>query len=586
MSYSSDLWEGIEIIKTNLQNQNKELKHLFLLFEGIASLEQEYSEGLSYLYNLHNKAFVEGALGESITTFLSYIQKQSQLHKKTYEHINQKILQPLDSNISFNIRDIKEHLIKYEDNERAFNSLLKELLLKQEKFHEAAEEFSIATADTKISEISTTIKKSLKSKYLQIQSKKEESAKKAKAEYIAFLADVNKKREIYNNTTKVILNLLQTIHSNVISITQWCVAKFCENSLNVIKETENEETKIKHNIDSVSPEKDIKDFVQKHATLKFPYYSFEFVPFKVKTLNTYVTQDNELEDDDCKQIIKDVRKYVSTELKYTPPVIEKNLETIYNNIEKLTKLIWEQGKLEQDQRKQLIQYLKDKDNIHCFIKCLNKLRSGGKFLLTNISYNSLVDIFIAILNEKMYQHDYNVLKNVIILSQTFYKVGDNTISPNVLIQIGIQTHSIWHNALTWIEIIKYSIGEQDKKTRDKVMFSKGSDPNDERLRRLETFASTTLVSYLCNMKLFGVSKEVLQETEDFLCNVYHLNKDEINESVKAVSESEEKSNNVSTMKIGLSDNDVCPDHKDNVKGAVTNEDKNKETNDNEKEVDK
>ena len=536
MSYSSDLWEGIEIIKTNLQNQNKELKHLFLLFEGIASLEQEYSEGLSYLYNLHNKAFVEGALGESIMTFLSYIQKQSQLHKKTYEHINQKILQPLDSNISFNIRDIKEHLIKYEDNERAFNSLLKELLLKQEKFHEAAEEFSIATADTKISEISTTIKKSLKSKYLQIQSKKEESAKKAKAEYIAFLADVNKKREIYNNNTKDILNSLQTIHSNVISITQWCVVKFCEDTLNVIKATENEETEIKRNIDSISPEKDIKDFVQKNATLKFPYYSFEFVPCKVKTLNTYVTQDNELDDNECKQIIKDVRKYISTELKYTPPVIDKNLETIYTNIEKLTKLIWEQGKLEQEQYKQLIMYLKDKDNIHCFIKCLNKLRSGGKFLLTNTSYDTLVDIFIAILNEKTYQHDYNVLKNVIILSQTFYKVGNSTIAPNVLIQIGIQTHPKWHKALTWIEIIKYSIGEQDKKTRDKVMFSKGSDPNEERLRRLETFASTTLVSYLCNMKLFGLNKDVLHETEDFLCNVYHLNKEEINESLKAVSE--------------------------------------------------
>ena len=75
MSYSSDLWDGIEIIKTNLQNQNKELKNLFLLFEGIASLEQEYSEGLSYLYNLHNKSFIEGALGESITAFLTYIQK-------------------------------------------------------------------------------------------------------------------------------------------------------------------------------------------------------------------------------------------------------------------------------------------------------------------------------------------------------------------------------------------------------------------------------------------------------------------------------------------------------------------------------
>ena len=582
MSYSSDLWEGIEIIKANLQNQNKELKQLFFLFEGIASLEQEYSEGLSYLYDLHNKAYVEGALGESITTFLTYIQRQSQLHKKTYEHISQKILQPLDSNISYNMRDIREHLVKYEDNERSFNSSLKELLLKQEKFHEAAEEFSIATADTKISEISTTIKKSLKSKYLQVQSKKEESAKKAKAEYIAFLADVNKKRETYNNNTKSILNSLQTIHSNVISITQWCVAKFCENSLNVIKETESDEIQIKLNIESISPEKDIKDFAQRNATLRFPYYSFDFVPCKVKNLNTYVTQDNELEDDDCKQIIKEVRKYVSTELKYTPPIIEKNLETVYNNIERLTKLIWEQGKLDQEQRKQLVQYLKEKDNIHCFIKCLNKLRSGGKFLLTNISYNSLVDIFLAILNEKAYQSDYNVLKNVIILSQTFYKVGDNAASPNVLIQIGIQTHEIWHNASTWIEIIKYSIGEQDKKTRDKVMFSKGSDPNDERLKRLETFASTTLVSYLCNMKLFGVCKEVLQETEDFLCSVYHLNRDEITESVKSVSESEEKSNSVSAVKIGLSDNDVVPEHKENVKGVIANND-DKETNDNDKE---
>ena len=104
------------------------------------------------------------------------------------------------------------------------------------------------------------------------------------------------------------------------------------------------------------------------------------------------------------------------------------------------------------------------------------------------------------------------------------------------------------------------------------MFSKGSDPNEERLRRLETFASTTLVSYLCNMKLFGVSKDVLHETEDFLCNVYHLNKEEINESVKAVSESEERSsNNVSSVKIGVIDNDVFTEHKNNVKGGSDKE---------------
>ena len=112
------------------------------------------------------------------------------------------------------------------------------------------------------------------------------------------------------------------------------------------------------------------------------------------------------------------------------------------------------------------------------------------------------------------------------------------------------------------------------------MFSKGSDPNEERLRRLETFASTTLVSYLCNMKLFGVSKDLFHETEDFLCNVYHLNKEEINESVKAVSESEERSssnnNNVSSVKIGVSDNDVFIEHKNNVKGGVIDKDNERE----------
>jgi hypothetical protein len=73
------------------------------------------------------------------------------------------------------------------------------------------------------------------------------------------------------------------------------------------------------------------------------------------------------------------------------------------------------------------------------------------------------------------------------------------------------------------------------------------------------------------MKLFGVSKDVLHETEDFLCNVYHLNKEEIKESVKAVLESEERSsnnNNVSSVKIGVSDNDMFSEHKNNVKGVI------------------
>ena len=57
MSFSSDLWNGFDIIKSNfLQNMNN-LKNFYEIMFSLASLEKNYTINLEILYEQYQKLF-------------------------------------------------------------------------------------------------------------------------------------------------------------------------------------------------------------------------------------------------------------------------------------------------------------------------------------------------------------------------------------------------------------------------------------------------------------------------------------------------------------------------------------------------
>ena len=66
---------------------------------------------------------------------------------------------------------------------------------------------------------------------------------------------------------------------------------------------------------------------------------------------------------------------------------------------------------------------------------------------------------------------FEIINSLIILSQTFFKVGTQPNKTKILVQEGIEKDEIFSKESTWEEAIKYSLGEQNKKYEEKAILS-------------------------------------------------------------------------------------------------------------------
>lgn len=533
MSFSSDLWKGFDTLRNHFKFQHEELKHIYFIFQELSSLEMEYSKGLEYLFEISQRQLRFGTLGKALTTFTDNINKLAVYHKDQSTFISEKIMIPLNEVISSHMNSITRAFINNENNEREFNKILNELVLKQENFHTSAKELSVAIADNEIAKVNANIKKSMKNKYMTMQNKKMDVAKNKEMEYILYLSEANKEREKFNEKTKSILDELQNLDKNLIEIMKWAMTNYTTNNTKGLDGIIKENEQLTMTFNSIDSYKDIKEFIQKNATKVFPFYKFEFVPYKGTNIKNVLNQNlkNETNSVDKTNIVTTVKSFISKELKYIAPKFDENTNAIFKEIEEITDLIWKDALVE-IKRKKLIAFLDEKININYFIKCLNTHRAHGDFIMAPKAFDTLVEIFNDILDKKKYQSDYNILKNIIIMSQTFYKIENNDENSKRLVQLGIQSHFVWHTKETWEEIIKYSIGEQDRTNKDNLLFSHGKENDKERTRRLQQFARNNLVLYLCNMSLFKIKSELSQEVKEFFCEVYDLDDKEISESVR------------------------------------------------------
>ena len=107
MSFSSDLWNGFDMLRKNfLQTYNK-IKHFYEMMFSFASLEKNHSKNLEILYE-QNKDFFNSdeILSLPSKTFISSLKIESEYHKYYYNNIFDNVLSPLK-----NIIDNKKSLI-------------------------------------------------------------------------------------------------------------------------------------------------------------------------------------------------------------------------------------------------------------------------------------------------------------------------------------------------------------------------------------------------------------------------------------------------------------------------------------------
>ena len=158
-----------------------------------------------------------------------------------------------------------------------------------------------------------------------------------------------------------------------------------------------------------------------------------------------------------------------------------------------------------------------------FIKTLNEYRARGKYMLCNNTYDILVEIFTFMLDS--FPEQDNLLKNLLILSQTFYYMKQNS-EKKIYIQKGIKNHKIFSTFKLWHRVINYTLG-QNVNNKDIAQKTDKEEMN----KKLQILAFNTLITYLCDLKCFTDDKQVFEDVKKYYCEIYKLNEKEVQTSV-------------------------------------------------------
>ena len=159
-----------------------------------------------------------------------------------------------------------------------------------------------------------------------------------------------------------------------------------------------------------------------------------------------------------------------------------------------------------------------------FINALNEYRAKGKYVIFDLSYDILVEVFKFML-DNFTEYD-NLLKNLLILSQTFCKLSPNS-DKKIYIQKGIRNHKIFSSSKLWHRVINYTLGQYIYNKDLTVKVDK-----EEIDKKLHILAQNTLIAYLCDLKCFTDDENVFDEVKKFYCEIYKLDENEIDNNVQ------------------------------------------------------
>ena len=163
--------------------------------------------------------------------------------------------------------------------------------------------------------------------------------------------------------------------------------------------------------------------------------------------------------------------------------------------------------------------------IEALIKTLSYLRSKGCFEIKDLAYNVITDSFKLILEQNP-NNDY-ILKNILILAQTFYKVEN---MEKIYIQEGIRGNPVLNSPKTWHRCINFSLKISNKDLK----------VNADYIDKINKDAYATVITYLCDLKAFTDDEKVFNDVAYFYRKVYNLKEEDVKNTVEKSVKSRQK----------------------------------------------
>ena len=257
----------------------------------------------------------------------------------------------------------------------------------------------------------------------------------------------------------------------------------------------------------------------------------------------YIPQHNNIDNNIDLNILSEMNKLTgyNIEESFSDPKIKKEIKFILS----LENIINDYSSKKQS-LDSIKEYLNDNEYINKFIKRLNKARVDKELDKNKDVFDNIVELFNYILNNLILDPDTNhdVIKNLLILSQSFYINDEKNINKKIFFSNKITTPKEFKTAEFWIKFIQkeienYKLIQGDNEKKEKENKEEEIQENKEEENKKEEVNEENIEDKKEEKKEETKEEDIKEKKEDII----EEKKEEISEEKKEEIKEEEKENN-------------------------------------------
>lgn len=581
----------------NLYKENKDLfedsnylldKNLILLINNIKS-ESEYHREF-YKYIKHDLIESLKEIAEKQKTVINNLFEEGMLNEDNFNKIKNNLIEKQKA-YNHSLKEFYDYISTLKEEE--LNSMFENEKMQDSGINISERYNNFKMANTvNVTDISTIYNEDFKSNKQQINKKEKliEKIRQSRDEYNCILNKSNIYLELYKKKAEGVLQFLEEKYHIIISNIHSYLVSTVDHKIDLInKLNQLYRSFLEIGLRGFNIKKEAEEFIIKNVTKEFPIYKFEFISnnydnkdnFTSVDVNNYLRErlDNEPKNQGTKKSKSHKKNEIKRHIKRKNfsstkdvkismltgdnPVndemndykIKTNICFIEDFIEELINNNIEENEEEKKDPNKLsfidssskmmeisnIKPLLDKDNDHhikyldILFKTFNINRAKGNFVINEKSYNIISDIFIYVLDN--FPNNDFVLKNVIILSQTFYKndnsdnekIGLSKEKKKIFVQDRLKKNPIFSNPETWHRVINCNLaGNVNNKD-----ISLPVDKNEIN-KKLDVLVFNILIAYLTDIKYFTDDQTLFDDIKNFYVRIYNLDAEKVNNEINLI----------------------------------------------------
>ena len=548
--YDEELWGKVEFLHDRYKRKHLYVSNFIEIINKFQNACLSFSKSLMLIINKNYQLLEEknNSIYTTIENLLSFINLQSQEYNELFINIKSSILEPTNKVLEELNHKEKELYTLYLKSRTQYHNSRSSLEKAQKEYENSIKMCEKAIFNSKSLEINPLASNEDKDKNINKTNTFINNSKSIEDKYFTSIEEANKMRTNEYNKQKEILEFYQKIDNDNYSKIKGMIGVFLVLIKKMYKSIFSSIETLSDQYKNINVAGDLNLFIEKHKSEDKPDKPIVFVPYCPEANLKTTSISGDQKENEKLQINYEVISMLRKSFRNICEDLNMEEETKKHRLRLLCLKIFKIGPnvtFSQDEKKELLSYLKIPEYRTYFIINLSKQRTKGRFQRGEKLLDDLADILEFILEISEKEKNYEDAKNCLILSQTFYT--EITIDKNkkkekykrYLFDYIIDNK--WLTSLSfWEEIIDFMIQKEIKNNEEVVKGQISKETLEERRVRISNIAFSQLLPYASNMLEFYMKKDIVRNLVELFVKKYDIVKNIANMIFDAIENTPEK----------------------------------------------